>query len=196
MLSPQRREAVGRLALATIGADTLERAARVRLIVLDADGVLTDGRIIMSSDGTEMRAFDVTDGFGIRLGRRAGLLFGIISGRHSDVLARRAKELQIDEVHQGILDKAACLRKILARHHLPLAEVCFVGDDVIDLPPMRRVGLAAAPSGAREEVREAAHFVAGRAGGRGAVREVVELVLRASGKWDSTLEEFLPSDGD
>jgi len=181
--------------LTTIGAETLERAARIRLIVLDGDGVLTDGRLIMSSDGTEARAFDVTDGFGIRLGRRAGLLFGIVSGRRSDVMARRAAELQIDELHQGIMDKAGCLREILTRRGLSPEEACFVGDDLIDLPPMRRVGLAAAPSGARDEVREIAHFVTDRAGGRGAVRDVVELVLRASGRWDSAVEEFLPSDG-
>jgi 3-deoxy-D-manno-octulosonate 8-phosphate phosphatase (KDO 8-P phosphatase) len=181
--------------LATIGAEILERASRIRLIVLDADGVLTDGRIILSSDGTEARAFDVTDGFGIRLGARAGLLFAIVSGRRSEVLARRAADLRIEEVHQGILDKAGCLREILGRRSLSPAEACFVGDDLIDLPPMRLAGLAAAPASARDEVREAAHFVAGRAGGHGAVREVVELVLRATGRWDAALRDFLGPDG-
>jgi len=181
--------------LATIGAEILERASRIRLIVLDADGVLTDGRIIMSSDGAEARAFDVTDGFGIRLGAQAGLLFGIVSGRRSEVLTRRAADLRIDELHQGILDKAGCLREILARRALSPAETCFVGDDIIDLPPMRLAGLAAAPASAREEVRETAHFVSGRAGGRGAVRDVVELVLRATGKWEAALQDFLGPDG-
>jgi 3-deoxy-D-manno-octulosonate 8-phosphate phosphatase (KDO 8-P phosphatase) len=180
--------------LTTIGPEIQERASRVRLVLLDGDGVLTDGRIIMSSDGTETRAFDVTDGFGIRLGTRAGLLFGIVSGRRSEVLARRAAELQIDELHQGVLHKARCVREILDRRGVSPEELCFVGDDVIDLPPMRLAGLAAAPAGARDEVREAAHFVADRAGGRGAVRDVVELILRAGGKWEAALREFLGPD--
>lgn len=181
--------------MGTSGEENRERAARVRLIVLDADGVLTDGRIIMSSDGTETRAFDVTDGFGIRLGQRAGLLFGVISGRRSEVLERRAAELRIDEVYQGVLDKATCLREILSRRGLAPAQACFVGDDLIDLPPMRLVGFAAAPADAQAAVRDAAHFVAGSAGGRGAVREIVELVLRASDRWEAALQDFLGPDG-
>jgi len=195
MLSARPFDAGGGSRLSTIGAENLQRAARVRLIVLDADGVLTDGRIIMSSDGTETRAFDVTDGFGIRLARKAGLVLGVISGRRSEVLGRRAAELEIDEVHQGVLDKAGCLREILARRGLSPAETCFVGDDVIDLPPMRIAGFAAAPASAQPAVREAADFVAASPGGRGAVREVVELVLRASGRWEPALQELLGPGG-
>jgi len=181
--------------LGITGADFRERAERIRLIVLDADGVLTDGRIIMSSDGTETRAFDVTDGFGIRLGQRAGVIFGVISGRRSEVLQRRAAELGIDELHQGVLDKAACLREILSRRGLAPAQACFIGDDLIDLPAMRLAGFAAAPADAQAAVRDAAHFVAARGGGRGAVREIVELVLRAADRWETTLQDFLGPDG-
>jgi 3-deoxy-D-manno-octulosonate 8-phosphate phosphatase (KDO 8-P phosphatase) len=172
-----------------------ERAAKVRLIVLDSDGVLTDGRIVLGSDGSEIRSFHVTDGFGIRLGRQAGLDFAIVSGRRSDVLARRAAELNIEEVHQRILDKAGCVQGILDRVGVPAEAACFVGDDLIDLPAMRLVGLAAAPADAQPDVREAAHFVSGRDGGRGAVREVVELVLRAAGKWDGAVRQFVGPGG-
>jgi 3-deoxy-D-manno-octulosonate 8-phosphate phosphatase (KDO 8-P phosphatase) len=177
--------------LSTVKADNRERAARVQLIVLDSDGVLTDGRIIMNSDGTETRAFHVTDGFGIRMGQKAGLRFAVISGRRSDVLAQRAADLGIDELHQGIFDKAGCLREITARLGIPPAAVCFVGDDLIDLPAMRLAGFAAAPADAQPAVRDAAHVVTGRGGGRGAVREVVDLVLRAGGRWDAAMRDFV-----
>lgn len=177
-----------------ISEEVAERARRVRLIVLDSDGVLTDGRIIMSSDGSETRAFDVRDGFGIRMGQHAGLDFGIISGRRSQVLERRAAELDIDELHQKVLDKVTCLRAMLERRELPPEAVCYVGDDWIDLPAMRLAGLAVAPADAQPAVREAAHFVTGRDGGRGAVREAVEVVLRSTGKWEEVTRRFLDPD--
>ena len=176
-------------------ADIEQRAGKIRLIVLDSDGVLTDGRIIMSSDGTETRAFHVTDGFGIRMGQRAGLRFAVVSGRRSDVLARRAAELGIDELHQRVLDKASCLTEISARLGVPAEAVCFVGDDLIDLPAMRLAGLSAAPADAQPLVREAAHLVTERKGGRGAVREVVDIVLRAGGRWKSAMRDFLNPSG-
>ena len=172
-----------------------ERAARVRLIVLDSDGVLTDGRIVLCSDGSETRSFDVTDGFGIRIGQKAGLAFAIVSGRRSEVLARRAAELDIHELHQRILDKAGCVQGILERVGIPAEAACFVGDDLIDLPAMRIVGLAAAPANAQSAVQEMAHFVSGRDGGRGAVREVIELVLRSGGKWDDAVQRFVGPGG-
>ena len=174
----------------TLSPANRERAAKIRMIVLDSDGVLTDGRIVLSSDGTETRAFDVTDGFGIRLAQRAGIEFGIISGRRSEVVARRAAELGIEELRQQVADKRACLEEILLRRGLPPEAVCFIGDDLIDLPAMRRAGFSAAPSTALPAVRESAHFVASRGGGRGAVREVVELVLRASGRWEEATKLY------
>jgi 3-deoxy-D-manno-octulosonate 8-phosphate phosphatase (KDO 8-P phosphatase) len=166
------------------------RAGKVRLILLDSDGVLTDGRITMSSDGGEVRAFHVQDGFGIRLGLQAGLDFGILSGRASPVLERRAAELGIEELHQGILDKAGRFEEILRRLDIPAEAVCFVGDDLIDLPVMRRCGFAVATADAQPDVRSHAHYVTERRGGEGAVREVVDIVLHASGKWEEATQPY------
>jgi 3-deoxy-D-manno-octulosonate 8-phosphate phosphatase (KDO 8-P phosphatase) len=121
----------------------------------------------------------------------AGLTFGLISGRRSDVVEHRARDLGIQEVHQGILDKLGCLEDILERQGVTAEAVCFVGDDLVDVPVMRRVGLAAAPHDAAPEACEAADYVTARAGGRGAVREVVDLLLRASGKWNDVTRAFL-----
>lgn len=171
-------------------AETLARAAKIRLILLDVDGVLTDGAIHMHSDGSESRAFHVRDGMGIRLGQKAGLSFGIISGRESEVVRARAAELGIDELHQRVLDKRTCLDQIAERHGLAAEEICFIGDDVIDVPAMVRAGLAVAPSDAIGEAREAAHHVTSRRGGKGVVREVIDLVLSATGARERVLERF------
>jgi 3-deoxy-D-manno-octulosonate 8-phosphate phosphatase (KDO 8-P phosphatase) len=173
-----------------LSPEVMKRAERVRLVLLDVDGVLTDGRIHVGANGEDARAFFVRDGLGIRLGQAGGLSFGIISGRHSEALTLRASELGITEVHQAVQDKSACLDDILGRLSLPADATCFVGDDLVDLPVMRRVGLAAAPSDAASAVLEAADFVASAAGGRGAVREVVDLLLRASGRWETVTERF------
>ncbi len=172
-------------------AELRERAARVRLILMDVDGVLTDGRVYMGSNGYDGRSFHVRDGQGIRMGQRGGLLFGIISGRESRVVAERAAELYITEVHQGVYDKSECLGSVLQRLGVQPEQACFVGDDLVDVPAMRRVGLAAAPADAVPEVREAAHYVASRPGGAGALREIVDLVLRASGKWEPLADRYL-----
>jgi 3-deoxy-D-manno-octulosonate 8-phosphate phosphatase (KDO 8-P phosphatase) len=173
-----------------LSPETRERAARIRVVLMDVDGVLTDGCIYMGSQGDDGRCFHSRDGVGVRLGQRGGLTFGIVSGRRSEAVAGRASELDIGEVHQGIRDKSACLDGIL--HRLDVADdaVCFVGDDLVDVPVMRRVGLAAAPSDAAPEVREIADYVTASAGGRGAVREVVDVILRASGKWKEVTQPF------
>jgi len=124
------------------------------------------------------------------MAHEAGLSFGILSGRRSGALARRAAELGIDEVHQGVHDKVSRMDEILGRLGVAAEAVCFVGDDLIDLPAMRRAGFAAAPADAMPEVREIAHYVTARAGGRGAVREVVDFVLRAAGHWDAIIRRF------
>lgn len=171
--------------------EALARAARVRVVLLDADGVLTDGRIFVGAAGEDGRSFFARDGLGVRLGQQAGLTFGIISGRRSRAVAERAAELDIVEIHQGIGDKNACLDDLLRRRELSGEELCFVGDDLVDVPVMRRVGLAAAPADAAPEAREAAHFVAEARGGRGAVREIVEFLLRASGAWQRVTKPYL-----
>lgn len=177
-------------AMRDIPPDVAERARVVRLVVLDADGVLTDGRLYVAPGGHDGRAFHTRDGFGIRLGQRAGLRFGIISGRDCRVVADRGAELSIEEIHQGESDKPGRLREILDRLQLSEEAVCYIGDDLPDLPVMRRVGLAAAPADAAPEVRSMAHWVTERPGGQGAVREVIELILRASGSWERMIERY------
>jgi 3-deoxy-D-manno-octulosonate 8-phosphate phosphatase (KDO 8-P phosphatase) len=169
----------------------LERARRVRVVLLDVDGVLTDGRIVVGAAGLDVRSFDAKDGLGIQLGRSAGLAIGIVSGRRSAVVEDRARDLGIAEVHQGVKDKAARLSEVATRLGVSLDETCFMGDDLVDLAPMRRAGLAAAPADAVEAVRRAAHYVTVRPGGRGAVRELVELVLAAAGRLEQVLAPFV-----
>lgn len=171
--------------------EVVERAAQVRIVLMDVDGVLTDGRLFMGSDGNDGRSFHVRDGQGVRLGQRGGLLFGIISGREARVVAERAADLYITEVHQGVQDKTDVLREILGRLELSPEQACFVGDDLVDVPVMKAVGLAVAPGDAAPEVCDIAHYVTKSLGGRGAVREVVDLLLRASGKWEQVTERYL-----
>jgi len=167
-----------------VPSEIRERAAKVRLILLDADGVLTDGKLLQFSDGTEGRAFHVRDGYGIKMGQRLGLTFGIVSGRASKVVEARARELGIAEAHLGILEKEACYEEIVGRLRLTDESVCFMGDDLVDVPLLRRVGLGVAPAGASEEAVLAARWVTERAGGDGAVRELITMILKAQGKWE------------
>jgi 3-deoxy-D-manno-octulosonate 8-phosphate phosphatase (KDO 8-P phosphatase) len=170
--------------------DVEERARRIRWVFLDVDGTLTDGRVYVLSDGTDGRAFHVLDGHAIKLGQQAGLRFALLSGRRSAAVEIRARELGIEELHQGILDKGPRIDEILDRLGVAPDAVCFMGDDLVDLPAMRRAGLAAAPADAVDEVRRAAHVVTTRRGGEGAVREVVELLLRTSGEWDRVTQHY------
>jgi 3-deoxy-D-manno-octulosonate 8-phosphate phosphatase (KDO 8-P phosphatase) len=168
----------------------IDRARKVRLVLFDSDGTLTDGRIIMTSNGEEARAFDVRDGHGIRMGQHADLVFGVISGRRSAVLQQRAEELEFEEIHQQVMDKSSCLDDILSRRGISAEEVCFMGDDLIDIPIMRRSGLAVAPADAMPEVLEVAHHVTQRPGGRGAARELIDFLLHANGSWDRVTARY------
>jgi 3-deoxy-D-manno-octulosonate 8-phosphate phosphatase (KDO 8-P phosphatase) len=156
------------------------RAARIRLVLLDVDGVLTDGRLYYGADGEALKAFDVKDGHGIVL-LRDQVDFGVISGRPAKASQRRLEELRVKHLVFGQRDKLAGYAE-LAHLAIPDAEVAYMGDDVNDLPLLARVGLSACPADAREEVREAVHFVARAPGGRGAVRELCDLILRAKGR--------------
>ena len=169
----------------------LARARRIRLLVLDCDGVLTDGRVILLPDGQETKFFDVKDGHGIRLAKRAGLAIAVISGRASFAVRERARDLEIDYLYESAWTKLGPYEELISRTGLDDADVCYVGDDVTDLPLLRRTGLAVAVADAVREVREQSHFVTARAGGRGAVREVVELILKAQGKWDEVMRRYL-----
>ena len=159
------------------------RAARVRLLVLDVDGVLTDGGLWYSAAGEELKRFDVRDGLGLVVAQRAGLGLAVVSGRKSAAAARRLAELGVAEVHLGVEDKGAALAALLDRLGVPAAAAAAMGDDLNDLPLFAGVGLALAPRDAVAEVRRKAHWVARRGGGQGAVREAVEWLLRARGAW-------------
>ncbi len=159
-------------------------------MILDFDGVLTDGRIVYGENGHEMRSFDVTDGLGIVLLQRAGIRVVIMSSRRSAVLARRAKELQVEKYYQNVPDKLALMERVLKRFGMKPEEVCFLGDDLGDLSVLRRVGLAVAVPNAAPEVKAHADVVTRRAGGGGAVREIAEVILKAQGKWRDVLAGY------
>jgi 3-deoxy-D-manno-octulosonate 8-phosphate phosphatase (KDO 8-P phosphatase) len=168
----------------------LERARKTRLLIMDVDGVLTDGRIIQDGHGHELKVFDVKDGHGIVMAHRAKLRTALISGRESETITRRAKELGIELVFQKIWNKLEVYEKILVDTELTHDEVAYIGDDLIDIPLLRRVGLAVAVADAVDEVKAAVHLITQRPGGQGAVREVIELILRAQDHWDSLIERY------
>ena len=157
---------------------------------MDCDGVLTDGRLWLTSDGDEQTAFHARDGQGISLLHRAGLRTGIITGRTSSAVDRRAQDLKMSYVRQYAKDKIKALDEILADAGVARDECAYIGDDVADIPVMRRVGFAVAVSDAVEETKQAAHYVTALKGGQGAVREVCDLVLKAQGRWDELMERF------
>jgi len=163
------------------------RCRDIRLILSDVDGVLTDGTVLLFPDGREAKSFHIRDGLGIVLAHRAGLRTGLVSGRRSEAVVRRASELGMAIVLQGIEDKGAALREILAGEHVQPHEVAYMGDDVSDLPVMTEVGLSAAPADAPMEVRNAAFMITTAAGGKGCLREFIEAILKARGDWDGLL---------
>lgn len=167
-----------------------ERCSSIALLLLDVDGVLTDGGILYSDAGTESKAFHIRDGAGLKLWAQAGKKSGIVTGRTSSIVMCRAAELNISILVQGTSDKLAELRKILAEQNLRPEEVGFVGDDLPDVPIMRQCGLAVAVADACAEAKAVAHYVTQTGGGKGAVRETIELILRAQGLWQRTIAPF------
>jgi len=167
------------------------RARKIRLLLVDVDGVLTDGHIYLQSlpDGTaaEMKVFSAYDGAGLKLARALGLRTGLITGRNSPAVTRRAQEVGMNFVFQDRGEKLSAYKEILREAGVPDAEVAYVGDDLPDLPVLARVGLAVAVANAASEVKRAAHYVTVRSGGEGAVREVVELLLKSQGKWGQAI---------
>ncbi len=160
-----------------------ERLKTIRCLLLDVDGVLTDGKLYFDAQGREFKAFDAQDGHGIALARRAGLRVGLVTGRRTPATRQRAKELRVDIFVEGPIDKGRAVQQVIKRHRLHREQICFVGDDLQDLAAFERAGLAVAVANAVPEVKRAAHYVTKRAGGNGAVREVVELLLKAQGLW-------------
>lgn len=171
--------------------EVVARAKRVSLVLMDADGVLTDGRIIVFAGGDDARSYHARDGLGIRMGQAAGLAFGVVSGRSSRAVSRRAEELDFTEIHQAVAAKGPCVDEILRRRGLDASAACFIGDDIVDLPAFARCGLSVAPADADREVLSRVHWVGSREGGRGIVREVVDLILRARGAWDRAAAPYL-----
>lgn len=171
-------------------ADLCARAAAVRLLLLDVDGVLTDGRIIMDHRGREIKAFDVRDGHGIKMLRWADVEVGIITGRCSPVVKRRSAELGVRWVLQRVSDKVAAYERIRAQIGTSDQEVCFVGDDLVDIPLMKRIGFPVCVADGAEEAKGAAIYVTKAPGGRGAVREVCDLLLKAKGRWEEILRRY------
>lgn len=159
------------------------RIRKVRLVIVDNDGVMTDGRIVLGDKGDELKFFDVQDGHGLAMLHRAGYKTVMISGKTSGVNVRRAGELLFDGLYQKALDKLAVFEKVLKEFKMKPEQVCYIGDDLIDLPPMRRSGFAVAVANAVDEVKKEAHYVTKKSGGRGAVREVIDLLLKTQGRW-------------
>jgi 3-deoxy-D-manno-octulosonate 8-phosphate phosphatase (KDO 8-P phosphatase) len=166
------------------------RARRVRLILLDVDGVLTDGTVIMHGDGTESKGFHIRDGAAIVWAMQAGLEVGLLSARMSAATTQRATQLGIRIVSQGVGSKSAEFTRIVAAETLEEADVAYMGDDLLDLPILGRVGLAGAPADAAAEVRERVHWISAAGGGRGAVREFIEVILSAQDRWDPIVKDF------
>jgi 3-deoxy-D-manno-octulosonate 8-phosphate phosphatase (KDO 8-P phosphatase) len=172
-------------------ASVEKRASRIKLLLMDCDGVLTDGRLWLLENGDEHKSFNTHDGLGLSLLRRAGLKSGIISGRSSQAVVRRAAELGMEFVRQGDPNKIEAFEQVLSQAGVDENEVAFVGDDLTDIPVMQRAELAVAVADAVEEARSVAHYVTRAKGGRGAVREVVELILKSQGRWNELVEEYL-----
>jgi 3-deoxy-D-manno-octulosonate 8-phosphate phosphatase (KDO 8-P phosphatase) len=172
-----------------------ERCRALKLLLSDVDGVLSDGTLLLLDDGREAHAFHVRDGLAIVLAHQAGLRTGLLSGRASPAVARRAAELGMAVVRQDVRDKGAALREILDRERLAPHEVAYIGDDLNDLPVMEQVGLSAAPADAPFEVRSCAFMVMSAPGGRGCLREFVEAILRARGDWERVIAPLVSASG-
>lgn len=160
-----------------------EKAKKIKLLLLDVDGVMTDGRIIYDNFGDEFKVFDVQDGYGLVLWHRAGLKSAIVTAKKTKIVARRAKECRVTKVFQNARDKGVAYEKILKTFKVADNEVCFMGDDLVDIPIMKRAGLAVAVPYSREEVKSLAHYITKSQNGRGAVREVIELILKSQDKF-------------
>jgi len=170
--------------------ETRQKLAAITLLALDVDGVLTDGHLTVFGDGTESKAFHTHDGHGIRLWQRAGLKVALISGRRSEPTQRRAEQLEIAHVFQDCHFKLPTLEQLLTELHLEAGQVAYIGDDLPDLPVIRFVGFGVAVANAVAEVKAQADYVTTCRGGDGAVREVIEMILKASGRWPSLMERY------
>ncbi|MEI7591401.1 MAG: HAD hydrolase family protein [Deltaproteobacteria bacterium] len=163
---------------------------KIKLLLTDVDGVLTDGKIVVSDSGCESKNFDVRDGHGIRLLIRSGIDVIILTGRASALLKIRTNDLGISEIHQGVWNKLTCFEEIANRRGIAFDEVCFIGDDIVDVPLLRRVGVSFAPANAVDEVKKVVSHVTAKDGGNGAVREVCEMILKGNGSWQNIIAHY------
>ncbi len=163
----------------------------MRVLLFDVDGVLTDGTVLLHGDGSETKRFHIRDGTAVVLARRAGLKVGLITARPSDATLRRASQLEFDYVHQVPSSKQSAFDAVVQDANVGEEAIAYMGDDLIDLPLLRRAGFAAAPADASPDVRAAAHWVSSHAGGAGAVRELVEFILKSQARWEKVVEEYL-----
>lgn len=170
--------------------DLLEKAKKIKLLLLDVDGVLTDGKIIYDSKGRDMKFFDVHDGLGVYLLQKAGIPTVLITAKGSKAIRPRARDMRVAEVFENISPKTAILDKILKRYKVALDEICFAGDDLVDLCLMKRVGFPIAVFNAAPEIKQVASYITLREGGRGAVREISELILKSQGKWQEQVRPY------
>lgn len=170
--------------------DLEQRIQKVKLLILDVDGVLTDGRIIYDSRGHDLKLFDVHDGLGVFLLKQARIKTILLTAKGSGTLKHRARDMGVLEIYADAFPKTKALDKILIKYKLNAAEICFIGDDLVDLSVMKRVGFPVAVANACDEVKQASSYITEKQGGRGAVREVVELILRTQGKWNETIKIF------
>lgn len=166
-----------------------KRADKIKLLILDVDGVMTDGSIYIDNNGNELKSFNVRDGLGIKLAQKAGLSVAIITGRKSRVVENRAHELGIVDLYQGVRDKGEAYRNLLSKYGYKDDEAAFMGDDIIDLPVMTSAGLPAVPADADNMVMKYALFVSQKKGGQGAVREFIEFILKSSQRWEGLIDE-------
>jgi YrbI family 3-deoxy-D-manno-octulosonate 8-phosphate phosphatase len=170
--------------------DLDKRCQPIELILSDVDGVLTDGRVIYDNQGIELKRFHIRDGMGVRLWQKAGYRFGVITQRSSQIVKMRAAELDVTLVRQGTKDKLATLYEILEELGLSAAQTCYIGDDLPDLPSVRAVGLGVAVADACEELRQVAAYKTRAAGGVGAVRETIEMILKAQRRWEDVIQPY------
>lgn len=169
----------------------LDKLKRIRLLLLDVDGVMTDGRIVYGAEDQEIKQFHVRDGLGIRLAMRAGINVGVVTGRQSEALMNRCRNLGIGLIFAGVSDKAALLDRIVAQTAVAAENIAFAGDDLVDLPLMRRIGLSITVADAHEIVKAHADLITTAPGGTGAVREICEALLKSQGHWESIVKEYL-----
>jgi 3-deoxy-D-manno-octulosonate 8-phosphate phosphatase (KDO 8-P phosphatase) len=172
---------------AEVKEELKEKAKKVKLLLLDVDGVLTDGRIVYDSSGRDMKFFDVHDGMGVYVLHKCGIKTVIITAKGSRAIRPRARDMRVEEVIENISPKSAVLDKILKKYKVDISEVCFAGDDLVDLCLMKKVGFPIAVFNAAPEIKQAASYITLREGGRGAVREIAELILKSQGKWQEVL---------